>query len=76
MKVFHAIEVVTVKQIFAASFAEYYKKVSQRGLSSLISISDAAFEQGLMRLREWIAVQPQDEPVFDPVDLLVFRKMD
>jgi ubiquinone/menaquinone biosynthesis C-methylase UbiE len=71
---FDVIDVVTVDQIFAGSYDEYYRKIAQRGLSSLITISDEAFERGLLRLREWIAVQPTDRPVYDPVALMVFRK--
>jgi SAM-dependent methyltransferase len=71
---FDLISVQTVYQLFAFSYAEYYDKIRQRGLSSLISISDEAFSRGLKRLREWIASQPPDQPVFEPVDLFVFRK--
>jgi ubiquinone/menaquinone biosynthesis C-methylase UbiE len=71
---FDLIGVQTVYQLFAFSYAEYYDKIRQRGLSSLISISDEAFDRGLKRLREWIESQPPDQPVFEPVDLFIFRK--
>jgi ubiquinone/menaquinone biosynthesis C-methylase UbiE len=70
---FHIIAAQTVSQVFASSYAEYYDKISQRGLSSLISISDEAFTAGLERLKQWVAQQPADQPVNERVDLFVFR---
>ena len=71
---FGIVEVETVNQVFASSYLEYYEKISRRGLSSLISISDEAFNRGLRRLRDWASSQPQDQPVYDPVDLFIFQK--
>jgi ubiquinone/menaquinone biosynthesis C-methylase UbiE len=71
---FVLIEVQTVNQLYASSYREYYDKISQRGLSPLISISDEAFNAGLKRLRDWAASQPADQPVYEPVDLFVFQK--
>ncbi len=71
---FNLIKVETVNQIFAASYTEYYEKISQRGLSSLIGISDTDFEEGRKKLLKWAQAQPVNQPVYDPVDLLVFRK--
>jgi len=51
-----------------------YEKLSQRGLSSLISISDGALSTGLIRLREWTGSQPEDQPVFEPIDMFIFRR--
>lgn len=64
----------TFRQLFAPSYQEYYRKVGQRGLSSLIAISDAAFERGMERFRVWVDQQPPDQPVYEPVDVFVFRK--
>ncbi|MCA1633557.1 MAG: methyltransferase domain-containing protein [Acidobacteria bacterium] len=64
----------TVRQLFASSYEEYFEKISQRGLSSLIAIGDAAFESGLERLRHFVSLQPRETPVHEPVDLFVFRK--
>lgn len=64
----------TVRQLFAASYEEYFEKISERGLSSLITINDEAFERGLARLREYVNLQPRDVAVYEPVDLFVFRK--
>src|SRR5579871_2936522 len=66
----------TLWQIFATSYAQYYEKVAQRGLSSLIAISDEAFESGLQRFRRWIDQQPANTQVYEPVDMFVFRKME
>ena len=64
----------TFRQLFASSYQEYYAKIGQRGLSSLIAISDEAFEQGMERFREWVNKQPPDQPVYEPVDVFVFRR--
>lgn len=65
----------TVEQYFAASYAEYLEKIGQRGLSSLLSISDAAFASGLLQFKRWTRLQPVDACVNEPVDLFVFRKL-
>ncbi len=70
---FETIVTTTVYQYSASSYREYYEKVSQRGLSGLIAMSDDAFEAGLRRLRDWVDKQPPDKPVNEPVDLFVFR---
>lgn len=64
----------TFRQLFAPSYQEYYRKVGQRGLSSLLAISDAAFERGMERFRELVDRQPPDQPVYEPVDVFVFRR--
>ena len=63
----------TIYQYFASSYAEYYDKIGQRGLSSLIAISDEAFFAGLQRLKQWVDKQSPSTPVYEPVDLFVFR---
>jgi ubiquinone/menaquinone biosynthesis C-methylase UbiE len=68
------IKIQTVSQLFAHSFKEYYDKIGQRGLSSLIAISDEAFARGLKRLHEWASSKPVDEAIYEPVDLFIFRK--
>ena len=60
-------------QYFAESYQEYAEKIRERGLSSLIEISDEAFNSGVQRLDEWVKNRPEKEPVYEPVDLLVFR---
>jgi ubiquinone/menaquinone biosynthesis C-methylase UbiE len=71
---FAVMKIQTVYQLFASSWAESYDKISRRGLSSLISISDEAFNLGLKRLQKWVENKPADMPVYEPVDLFVFRK--
>lgn len=63
-----------IHQLFAASHAEYYEKVSQRGLSALIAISDKAFQAGLEQFKRWASLRPGGVAVYEPVDLFVFRK--
>jgi ubiquinone/menaquinone biosynthesis C-methylase UbiE len=65
---------VTVLQRFTSSYKEYYERISGRGLSVLISISDDAFNRGLVKFKEWTEKQPQDKPVYEPVDMFIFRK--
>ena len=65
----------TIYQLFASSCQEYYEKISQRGLSSLITIDDAAFAAGLERFKQWVAERPGDQPVYEPVDFFVFQRM-
>ena len=64
----------TFRQLFAPSYQDYYRKIGQRGLSSLIAISDTAFKEGMARFREWVDKQPPDQPVYEPVDVFVFRR--
>lgn len=71
---FELISQRTIYQLFAASYAEYFEKVSQRGLSALIVISNQAFQGGLHRFQNWVSRQPQNLPVYEPVDLFVFQK--
>ena len=61
-------------QHFAQSYHEYADKICGRGLSALIAISDDAFNKGAERLKDWIKNRPAVEPVYEPVDLLVFRR--
>ena len=63
----------TFYQYFAPSYQKYYDKIAGRGLSALLLISDSAFHDGLKRLRQWVAKQPADQPVYEPVDLFLFR---
>jgi ubiquinone/menaquinone biosynthesis C-methylase UbiE len=70
---FESIAMQTVYQRFASSYTEYYEKISQRGLSALISISDEAFTTGLTRLKRWAAEKPVEQAVFEPVDLFIFQ---
>ena len=63
-----------IHQVFAASHAEYYEKISRRGLSALIAISDEAFQRGLEQFKQWVNTQPAGVAVYEPVDLFVFKK--
>jgi ubiquinone/menaquinone biosynthesis C-methylase UbiE len=71
---FELISQRTIYQLFAASYDEYFEKVSLRGLSALIVISDKAFQSGLQRFQNWVSRQPREQPVYEPVDLFVFQK--
>jgi ubiquinone/menaquinone biosynthesis C-methylase UbiE len=71
---FELISQRTIYQFFADSYEEYFEKISRRGLSALIMISDEAFQSGLQRFQNWVRGQPQSLPVYEPVDLFVFQK--
>jgi ubiquinone/menaquinone biosynthesis C-methylase UbiE len=71
---FKLVASMEVMQRFAVSYHEYYEKIRARGLSVLISISDESFNWGLVKFKEWTEKQPQNKPVYEPVDLFVFRK--
>ncbi len=71
---FELISQRTIYQLFAASHEEYFEKISQRGLSALIVISDAAFQGGLQQFQSWVSRQPQNTPIYEPVDLFIFQK--
>lgn len=64
----------TVYQLFADSYDEYFDKISRRGLSALIAISDEAFQSDLQQFQNWASRQPRNLPVYEPVDLFVFQK--
>ena len=64
----------TIQQMFAASYAEYFYKISRRGLSALIAISENEFREGCEEFKHWIDQQPQDAAVYEPVDLFVFQR--
>jgi ubiquinone/menaquinone biosynthesis C-methylase UbiE len=71
---FTLVKELTVLQRFAASYQEYYEKISRRGLSVLISISDEAFNHGLVKFKAWTENQPPGRPVDEPVDMFIFHK--
>jgi len=69
---FELIAFETVNQLFAPSFSDYYDKISLRALSPLISISDKAFNLGLIKFKKWVDSQPKDTPVYDKIDFFLF----
>ena len=71
---FELISQQTIHQLFAESTDEYFEKISQRALSALVVIGDEEFQSGLQRFQAWANAQPQNKPVFEPVDLFVFQK--
>ncbi len=73
-KSFDLVTQKTFRQLFAPSYRAYYAKIGGRGLSSLLAISDTAFESGMERFKAWTEAQPPDQPVYEPIDVFVFRK--
>jgi hypothetical protein len=64
----------TIPQYCAPSYEEYFEKIRMRCFSSLIAMSDEAFETGLVRLKNSIVTQPRDAAVYEPVDHFMFGK--
>ena len=62
-----------VRHLFARSYAEYYRKISLRGLSSLQAISDDAFARGLAAFERHCRAR-SGGPIYEPVELFVFRR--
>jgi len=71
---FFPIAQLTIYQLFANSYEEYFEKITQRGLSSLITINDEAFQLGLQKFQAWVSEQPRECEVYEPVDLFIFQK--
>jgi SAM-dependent methyltransferase len=61
-----------VRHPFAASYAEYFAKISARAISSLQAISDEAFGRGLAAFERHCRSVP-DRPIFEPVEVFLFR---
>jgi ubiquinone/menaquinone biosynthesis C-methylase UbiE len=63
-----------IEQPFAASGAEYYDKIQQRGLSDLVALPDDALAAGLQQMQQALASRQESGPVIEPIDLFVFAK--
>ena len=63
-----------VRQRFAADHADYYRKISLRGLSSLQLISDDAFAPGLRDFAAYCRSGERHEPIYELVDLFLFSR--
>lgn len=71
---FVAVSHRSVRQVFASSYADYFNKISQRGLSALVSIGDEEFQEGLEKFKSWIGSQSSTSAVYEPVDLFIFQR--
>ena len=63
-----------VRQPFAADHADYYRKISLRGLSSLQLMSDDAFARGLRDFAVYCRSAERHEPIYEVVDLFLFSR--
>jgi ubiquinone/menaquinone biosynthesis C-methylase UbiE len=63
-----------VRQRFADDHADYYRKISLRGLSSLLLISDAQFARGLRDFAAYCRSAERGEPVYESVELFVLSR--
>ena len=63
-----------VGQRFAEDHADYYRKISLRGLSSLLLISDEAFARGLREFATYCQSAERHEPIYELVELFLFSR--
>ena len=62
-----------IHQITADNLHQYFEKISLRGLSDLSAISDDKFHDGLTLFKKYCDEQETEKPVYEDIDLLVFR---
>ena len=65
-----------IEQQLAQSLHEYYDKISIRGLSDLVALSDEEFAAGLARMRTAAEQEPFSSAIVEPIDLFVFQNGD
>jgi SAM-dependent methyltransferase len=63
-----------VRQRFADDHADYYRKISLRGLSSLLLISDGAFARGLREFAAYCQSAERHQPIYESVELFLFSR--
>jgi len=63
-----------VRQRFADDHADYYRKISLRGLSSLLLISDDTFARGLREFAAYCQSAERHQPVYESVELFLFSR--
>lgn len=63
-----------VRQKFAHTRAELINKIRLRGLSDLAAIPDSEFQEGLQALEAYCSRTGIDTPVYEDMDLFVFRR--
>jgi ubiquinone/menaquinone biosynthesis C-methylase UbiE len=64
----------SLEQQIDPSLAAHYERIKQRALSSLETISDAEYDEGLSRMRRAVDLETTPTPVFERVDLVVLRR--
>src|SRR5262249_47028002 len=63
-----------IRQKFADDHADYYRKISLRGLSSLQLIPDDAFARGLREFAAYCGSVERHEPIYESVELFLFAR--
>jgi ubiquinone/menaquinone biosynthesis C-methylase UbiE len=61
-----------IQQYYAKDLAEYFEKLSLRGISSLKAIPDDEFKQGLGDFEHHCREKDTGKPVYEEIDLFVF----
>jgi SAM-dependent methyltransferase len=72
---FHRTHHEVARSEVAASWTEYADKLAHRADSILIQLTDVAFGAGLAALRDYARQALRVEPVIEPVDFFVFRRL-
>ena len=72
---FHILHHRVVMSEVAANWSVYADKIACRADSILAQLTDSEFEEGLTSLRQHAAQQPSSQPVIEPVDFFIFRRM-
>lgn len=62
-----------IHQITADNLQKYFEKISLRGLSDLSAIPDDKFQDGLTSFKKYCDKHKTGEPVYEDIDLFVFR---
>ncbi len=69
----HQVVATTVRQVTAASLAEFCERLRTRADSTLAALDDGEFATGLRTLEREAAAEATPTPVVDCIDFLVFR---
>jgi len=63
-----------VNQKFAENVKEYLKKIKLRTDSDIAALPDSEFYEGLAKLEAYCKENDSDKPIFEDMDLFVFKK--
>lgn len=72
---FERIQHQVVNSEVAANWRLFAEKISCRADSILARLTDEEFASGLAALRDYARTKPENEPVIEPIDFFVFRRL-
>lgn len=70
---FEAERRTTVAQPLTRGLAAYAERIGRRAISTLRLVPDAEFDAGMRELKRYCAAHDSGEPVYEDLDLFVFR---